>query len=73
VSDYEIKVCLIMTCVKTDQPVTWEFTKILLYVCLKIFNSGIHFSDTHKEVTAVGQTISEIYRKTGIYFDINTN
>jgi len=62
-----------MTCVKTAGPVTRQITMVLSYVCLRIFDSGLCFSDTHKDAAPVGQTKSKIYRKTGIYFDINTS
>jgi|GEM_PF-1588984 len=61
-----------MTCVKTAGFITWQIPAVLKFVCQRIFDSCLHFSDTHKEVAATGQRIWKIYRKTGNNFDINT-
>ena len=62
-----------MTCVKTAGFITWQIPAVLKFVCQRIFDSGLHFSDTRKEIAATGQRIQKIYRKTGNNFDINTS
>lgn len=70
VSDYEIKVCLIMTCVNISDKVIQDFGTILTGTCPWFYAACLSFSVAYKVSAALNQTPDNIYRKTVNFFEI---
>ncbi len=70
VSDYEIKVCLIMTCVNISDMDLQDFGTILVVACQWFYAACLSFSVAYKVSAALYQTPANIYKKSAIYFEI---